>query len=104
MGSRGASPAPFPAADRETAGTVLGPPYGSPIAVRAQNFVMNTALRVALLVWVLGFLLVSCGPLLNGHLLVGGVTFLAGVVLFIPWLIGVVVLGFLIWVTSPPRR
>src|SRR5689334_19691479 len=35
---------------------------------------MNLALRLVLLVWVLGYLFVSCGPLLNGHLLLGGIT------------------------------
>jgi UPF0716 family protein affecting phage T7 exclusion len=53
---------------------------------------------------VLGFVPVSSGPLPNRHLVVGGATLLAGVVLFIPWLIGVLVRGFLIWVASPPRR
>ena len=65
---------------------------------------MNVALRIVLLVWVLGYLLVSCGPLLGGHLLIGGLTFIAGVALFVPWLIGVVILGFAIWATNPTRR
>ena len=65
---------------------------------------MNVALRIALLVWVLGYLLVSCGPLLGGHLLIGGLTFIAGVALFVPWLIGVVILAVLIWASNPPRR
>lgn len=65
---------------------------------------MNVALRIVLLVWVLGYLLVSCGPLLGGHLLIGGITFIAGIALFVPWVIGIVVLGFLIWATNPERR
>jgi hypothetical protein len=65
---------------------------------------VNVALRIVLLVWVLGYLLVSCGPLLGGHLLIGGITFIAGIALFVPWVIGIVVLGFLIWATNPERR
>jgi hypothetical protein len=65
---------------------------------------VNIVLRIVLLVWVLGYLLVSCGPLLNGHLLIGGITFIAGIALFIPWVVGIVVLGFLIWATNPNRR
>jgi hypothetical protein len=65
---------------------------------------MRTGLQILLLIWVLGYLLVSCGPLLGGHLLIGGLTFVAGIVLFVPWLVGVVVLAVLIWLTGPPRR
>ena len=65
---------------------------------------MNVALRIVLLVWVLGYLLVSCGPLLGGHLLIGGITFIAGIALFVPWVIGIAVLGFMIWATNPERR
>lgn len=65
----------------------------------------NTLLRIVLLVWVLGYLLVSCGPLLGGHLFVGSILAIAGLALFIPWLLGVLVLIALIWVTNsrPPR-
>jgi hypothetical protein len=65
---------------------------------------VNTAFRIVLLIWVLGYLLVSCGPLLGGHLFVGGLTFVAGVVFFVPWVVGIVVLAFLIWATNPGRR
>ncbi len=65
---------------------------------------MNLALRIVLLIWVLGYLLASCGPLLGGHLLIGGLTFIAGVALFVPWLIGVLILAFAIWATNPTRR
>ncbi|MEO5940225.1 MAG: hypothetical protein ABIZ72_04720 [Candidatus Limnocylindrales bacterium] len=65
---------------------------------------MNTALKVLLLIWVVGYLLVSCGPLLGGHLFIGAVAALGGIVLFVPWLIGVVVLAVLIRVTNQPRR
>ena len=65
---------------------------------------MNTALRIALLVWVLGYLFVSCAPILGGHLLIGSVTLIGGIVLFVPWVIGIVVLAALIYATNPPRR
>ena len=73
-------------------------------AAIAHNPCVNVALRIALLIWVLGYLLVSCGPLLGGHLIVGGLTLVAGAVLFVPWLVGVAILAFLIWATNPPRR
>lgn len=65
---------------------------------------VNTLLRVLLLIWVFGYLLVSCGPLLGGDFLLGAITLVGGIVLFVPWLIGVVVLGALIWLTNPARR
>jgi hypothetical protein len=65
---------------------------------------VNTILRILLLIWVLGYLLVSCAPLLGGHLLLGTITFIGGIVLFVPWVIGIVVLGALIRGTNPPRR
>ena len=64
---------------------------------------MNLALRILLLLWVLGYLLVACGPILGGHLIIGAVTLVAGIALFIPWLLGIAVLGFLIWITNPAR-
>lgn len=66
----------------------------------AHNRDVNTVLRIVLLVWVLGYLLVSCGPLLGGHLFVGSVLAIAGIALFIPWVIEIVVLLALIWVTN----
>ncbi len=69
-----------------------------------HNLDVNLALRLVLLCWVLGYLLVSCGPILGGHLIVGALTLVGGIFLFIPWLIGVAVLAMLVWVTNPPRR
>ena len=65
---------------------------------------MNTLLRVLLLVWIFGYLFVSCGPLLSGDLILGTITALGGIALFIPWLIGIGVLAILIRMTNPPRR
>ena len=64
---------------------------------------MNTLLRILLLIWVLGYLFVSCGPLLNGELLLGSITLLGGIVFFVPWVIGIAVLAFLIRATNPRR-
>ena len=65
---------------------------------------INTVFRVLLLIWVLGYLFVSCVPLLTGNLIIGGITFVAGVIFLVPWLIGVLVLGALVWMTNPRRR
>jgi len=64
----------------------------------------NSLLRVLLLVWVLGYLLISCGSLVGGDLGGGLVGLVAGAVLLIPWLVGVVILGALVWITNPRRR
>ena len=65
---------------------------------------MNIALRIGLLVWVFGYLFVSCAPILGGHLVIGALTFVGGILLFIPWVIGIVVLAAAIWLTNPSRR
>jgi hypothetical protein len=54
--------------------------------------------------WVVGYLFVSCAPILDGHLLLGAVTFVGGIILFVPWVIGLVVLATLIRMTNPPPR
>jgi hypothetical protein len=36
--------------------------------------------------------------------IVGGITFIAGVVLFLPWLAVTILLAGLIWLTRPPRN
>jgi hypothetical protein len=65
---------------------------------------MNFVLRVLLLVWVFGYLFVSCAPLLGANGLVGAIGFLSGIVLFFPWLVGVIVLAILVWLTNPGPR
>ena len=64
---------------------------------------MNTLLRIVLLLWVVGYLFVSCAPILDGHLLIGAVTFVGGVILFVPWVLGIVVLAALIRMTMARR-
>ena len=64
---------------------------------------INLILRILMALWVAGFLLISCAPLYaDGG--VGILGFLTGTVLLIPWVIGVVILGVLIWITNPPGR
>ena len=65
---------------------------------------MNLVLRRVLLLWVVGYLFAAGVPALNGHLILGAVGVLGGIVFFVPWVIGIVVLGFLIWATNPTRR
>ena len=65
---------------------------------------VNTLLKIVLLLWVVGYLFVSCAPILDGHLLLGAVTFVGGIILFVPWVLGIVVLAALIRATNPPRR
>lgn len=64
---------------------------------------MNLALRIVALVWILGYLLASCGPILGGHLFVGALALAGGILFFPLWVIGIVVLGVLIWLTNPNR-
>ena len=65
---------------------------------------MNTALRIVLVIWVIGYLFLACSPILGGNLVGGTIALVGGLLLFVPWLIGIVVIGGLIWLTNPPRR
>ncbi len=65
---------------------------------------MNTGLRIGLLVWVIVYLFLSCSPILSGNLFTGALALFGGLVLFVPWLVGIVVLWIAIQVTNPPRR
>ena len=64
---------------------------------------MYTFLRIVLLIWVIGFLAISCGPLMTGNTTLGGIGLITGFFLFIPWLAGVVILASLVWFTNPRR-
>jgi hypothetical protein len=82
-----------PLARVESGGSIPASRYDPDVAI-------NTIFRVLLLIWVLGYLFVSCVPLLTGHLIIGGITFIAGVIFLVPWLLGVFVLGALVWMTN----
>lgn len=62
---------------------------------------VNSVLRLLLAIWVIGFLLVSCVPMLSGNATASGFGILAGAILLVPWLIGVVILVVLVWLTNP---
>jgi hypothetical protein len=64
---------------------------------------VNTALRVILAIWIVGYLALACAPLFSTSAGVGVVGFVGGIVLLVPWIIGIVVLAFLIWLTNPRR-
>lgn len=65
---------------------------------------MNGTLKVLLVLWTVLFLAIACAPVYTDNGAVGAIGFLTGVVLFVPWIIGVAVLGFLIWLTKPRFR
>lgn len=69
--------------------------YGQPV---------NTLFRVLLAIWVVLYLVIACAPVLSNSALVGGIGFVSGIILLVPWLVGAVILGCLIWLTNPQRR
>ncbi|HEV2005851.1 MAG TPA: hypothetical protein VGQ85_04480 [Candidatus Limnocylindrales bacterium] len=65
---------------------------------------MNTILRLLLGIWAIGYLVISCGPmLLGGSGVATGAGLFVGAVLLVPWLIGMLVLVVLVWLTNPRR-
>jgi hypothetical protein len=62
---------------------------------------VNGFLRFFLAIWTIGFLVISFAPLLTGNAIAGGVGLLAGAVLVVPWLVGVLILSIFIWLTNP---
>jgi hypothetical protein len=65
---------------------------------------MNTLFRVLLAIWVVLYLVIACAPILSNSAVVGGIGFVSGVILFVPFLIGAVILVCLIWLTNAQRR
>jgi hypothetical protein len=63
----------------------------------------NSLLRVLLVIWVVGYILISCGALIDGDVGGGLLGLVAGAVLLIPWLVGLVILSVLVWITNPQR-
>ena len=64
----------------------------------------NTFLRVLLAIWTVGYVAVSCVPLIfssSGLVQVAGAA--AGLVLLVPWLVGVLVFTILIALTNSRR-
>jgi hypothetical protein len=68
----------------------------------------NGWLKLLLVLWVAGYLLLACGPAIAmegiGGTLIGAVFgLLLGSALFVPWLVGLVVLIALVWFTGNSR-
>jgi hypothetical protein len=69
--------------------------------IRGDRPLIHVVLRLALLLWVLGYVAVACAPLVTGDVGSGLAGLLVGGILFIPWLIILIVLGALVWLTGP---
>ena len=65
---------------------------------------VNTLFRILLAIWVVLYLVVACAPVLSNSVFVGGLGFVTGIILLIPWLVGAAILVCLIWLTNPQRR
>jgi hypothetical protein len=65
---------------------------------------VNIIFRVVLLIWIVGYLFASCAPILGGHLVIGAIALAGGILFFIPWVVGIVILAGLIWLTNEPPR
>lgn len=63
----------------------------------------NLILRVVLLLWVVGYLFMSCSGIVSLNLGGAILGLFGGVILFVPWLIGTIVLGIAVWFTNPRR-
>jgi hypothetical protein len=64
---------------------------------------MNTVCRVLLAIWIVGYLAIACAPLLSNSVFIGGIGFVSGILLLIPFIVGCVILASLIWLTSARR-
>lgn len=69
-----------------------------------MDVVINTAVRLLLVLWILGYVAVACAPMVTGDIGSGVAGLLLGGVLFIPWLLVTIVLLAVVWLTSPAGR
>ena len=68
----------------------------------------HTKVKVVLAIWVIGYLVIACGPALSGDGLSGFILggffgLLLGSALFIPWVAGLVLLVGAYFLTRPGR-
>lgn len=63
----------------------------------------NLILRIVLLLWVIGYLFMSCSGIFGGSVGGAALGLFGGLILFVPWILGVIVLGILVWFTNPRR-
>jgi hypothetical protein len=68
-----------------------------------RNRGVNRLFRYALALWTVLYLVVSCVPALTSNALIGGAGLVAGAILLVPWLVGVLVLSIFIWLTNRHR-
>jgi hypothetical protein len=61
----------------------------------------NAILRLILLIWVIGYLVLSCGGLFSGSLGSAALGLFGGLILLVPWILGIVILVVLVWLTNP---
>jgi hypothetical protein len=61
---------------------------------------MNTVFRVLLAIWIVGYLAIACAPLFADSVFIGGIGFVSGILLLIPFIVGCVILVSLIWLTN----
>jgi hypothetical protein len=61
---------------------------------------MNTIFRVLLAIWIVGYLAIACAPLFADSVFIGGIGFVSGILLLIPFIVGCVILVSLIWLTN----
>jgi hypothetical protein len=64
---------------------------------------VNTLFRVLLVIWIVGYLAIACQPLLSNSVFIGGLGFVSGIILLVPFIVGCGILVSLIWLTSPRR-
>jgi hypothetical protein len=75
-----------------------------PAVINRSDALINTLLRLVLVLWVIGFLAVACVPMFSGDVGSGLGGLLVGGILFLPWLAVLVVLTLLVWLTNPRGR
>ncbi len=63
----------------------------------------NLILRIVLLLWVVGYLFMSCSGIVRLDLGGAFLGLLGGVILFVPWLLGTIALAAAVWFTNPGR-
>ncbi len=73
-----------------------------------RDMPLNQKLKLALVIWAIAYPVIACGPaaITEGGIsgLIGSsISFFLGPLLLVPWLLGLVVLGGLVWLTGSRR-
>ncbi len=69
---------------------------------------LNGRLKLILAIWAVAYPVIACGPALITEGGVSGfvgnfISLTLGGLLFVPWILGLLVLGALVWATTPRR-